>query len=165
MEEQSHLEEEYVQEFVLDHLPDLIVKREVTRSEEGSDPNNNEEENPPEMTRLPSLHPPTTIMLPGQMSPAPQLLTPPTHSGDEQPFHPGMRIRYPATPGTPPDTPPVSNSPDSPEPPFLGHIQPAPPHPHPHLIPVPKTEMEAMSWIPHPQVSFSDYSQTAFPLG
>lgn len=175
MEEESHLAEEYVQEFVLDHLEDVVVKREVTRSVDRSDQNNNEEsEGPPApaAARLPSLHT-AGILMPPQMSPStphPQLLTPPTHSGDEQAFshdsghlgiqHPALRlayasspvrselVTYPATPGTPPDTPPGSNSPVSPGPPYpLDHGQP------PHLLPIAKPELVDGMWISHPPVS------------
>lgn len=180
MEEESHLAEEYVQEFVLDHLEDVVVKREVTRSEDRSDQNNNEEPEgvtAPTPARLPSLHtggilmPPQTQMSPG--TPHPQLLTPPTHSGDEQPFshepgplgipHPALRLAYapssvyPGTPGTPPDTPPVSNSPDSPGPPY-----PLDPGPPPHLLPIAKPELIDGMWIPHPTVSLFLFFENDF---
>lgn len=180
MEEESHLAEEYVQEFVLDHLEDVVVKREVTRSAERSDPNNNtpEEDGPPvtHVTRLPSLHTAGGILMPPQMSPTPhpQLLTPPTHSGDEQVFsqegplglHPAMRLGYtpsparpellgyPGTPGTPPDTPPGSNTPDSPGPHYpLDHAS------NTHLLPIAKPEMVDGMWIPQPQVNFPSHSK------
>lgn len=170
MEEESHLAEEYVKEFVLDHLEDVVVKREVSRNieQQQSDQNNNNNNNEEtEVTRLPSLHSSGGILM-SPTTPHPQLLTPPTHSGDEQVFsqeggplgmhHPAMRLAYapsparpemmgyPGTPGTPPDTPPESNSPESPGPHYpLEHGQQ-------HLMQVPKPEIVDGMWIPHPQV-------------
>uniref|UniRef100_A0A0A9YAR8 Transcription factor MafA n=1 Tax=Lygus hesperus TaxID=30085 RepID=A0A0A9YAR8_LYGHE len=111
-EENNHLAESYVADFVLDHLEQVAVKK------EGGG-----------MERLPSslLQCSGGVVMSSQSPPPPSshLLTPPgQHPGDEYGVvgvgpHPGMVMNsqcmlYPDTPGTPPDTPPESNSPHSP---------------------------------------------------
>lgn len=187
MEVESHLAAEYVQEFVLDHLED-VVKRESSgissRADEArtSDTNNNELDS--RLIRLPSLHS-NTILMPPHTSPGAhhQILTPPSHNGDEHIFasegppmlnhhhhhHPAMRIYqphspgsrqdmmayHPGTPGTPPDTPPVSNSPDSPGP---NHYVIDSQHPQPpnlHIL-TKAEDVGDMHWIRH-QVSCPNF--------
>lgn len=165
MEEENHLAEEYVQEFVLDHLD--IVKREgVCRERASSDANNNNNNNeenfiPQPQHRLPSIHN-NTILMPPHASPGAhhQILTPPRHNGEENIFgqdginpmhhhHAAMRLyqttspgsrhemmHYPDTPGTPPATPPVSNSPDSPLPHYIDSHHPQ--HPNLHCLTKPE---------------------------
>ncbi|XP_014249773.1 transcription factor MafB [Cimex lectularius] len=104
--EDGQLAAQYVQEFVLDHLEDVSVKK------EGG------------MERLPSM-----LSCGGgvvQMSspqPHHHLLTPPGHQSEDYNVvtmssqHQPMMMQhsiYPDTPGTPPDTPPESTSPHSP---------------------------------------------------
>ncbi|KAJ9590571.1 hypothetical protein L9F63_016391 [Diploptera punctata] len=127
--EDHHLADEYVQEFVLDHLED--VKRENPCS-------------PRQPQRLPPL---STLHHPAS-SPSHHLLTPPGHGEEpqqgytiQQPVHHlhggGVLMRsnnnlvtlvsssHPGTPGTPPDTPPVSTSP----PPYQQDVSQPPPPP------------------------------------
>ncbi|BES89244.1 unnamed protein product [Nesidiocoris tenuis] len=116
-EDTNHLAESYVADFVLDHLEHVAVKKEAA----------------PEMDQQQRIQ---SQMLqcnasavisqtpPPQQPPPPHLLTPPGHhSADEYgppPPHGAMSVlhhsnlMYPDTPGTPPDTPPESNSPHSP---------------------------------------------------
>ena len=126
--EDHHLADEYVQEFVLDHLED--VKRENPCS-----------------PRVPQRLPPLSTLHHPASPPAHHLLTPPGGHGEEppqpytiqQPVHHlhggGVLMRssnnlvtlvsssHPGTPGTPPDTPPVSTSP----PPYQQDVPQAPP--------------------------------------
>lgn len=140
-----HLADEYVQEFVLDHLEGVAVKRET---------NNNTEEDPREVraTQVQATQrlPPMPICGAPMIPSPPHLLTPPAHQADHG--HPGYHqqyiqhaqnmvvhtqngvvvsaikqnslVMYPNTPGTPPDTPPISMSPNlSASPPSHFHVE------------------------------------------
>ncbi|PSN45534.1 hypothetical protein C0J52_05777 [Blattella germanica] len=145
--EDHHLADEYVQEFVLDHLEDAAtVKREPPVVNPCSP------RGPPPPAAAPQRLPPLSTLHHHQVvappSPPPHhLLTPPGQHGEDpqqgytiqQPLHHlhggGVLMRsnnnlvtlvsgtsHPGTPGTPPDTPPVSTSPppyqqDPPQPP------------------------------------------------
>ncbi|XP_054284628.1 transcription factor MafA [Macrosteles quadrilineatus] len=155
-----HLADEYVQEFVLDHLEGVAVKRET---------NNNTEEDPREMRAVPTAQrlPPMPICGPPIIPSPPHLLTPPAHQADHG--HPGYHqqyiqhaqnmvvhtqngvvvsaikqnslVMYPNTPGTPPDTPPISMSPNlSASPPGHFHVD----QPHMHK---PPGLMDDMVWL------------------
>lgn len=155
--EDHHLADEYVQEFVLDHLEDATpVKREppvVNPCSPRAPP-------PPPQAAAPQRLPPLSSLHHHQIvapSPPPphHLLTPPGHNGEDpqqgyplqQPLHHlhggGVLMRsnnnlvtlvsstthnsHPGTPGTPPDTPPVSTSPPT--------YQHEPPQPPPQQLP------------------------------
>lgn len=98
--EDDHLAEEYVQEFVLDHLEDVVVKREERANRAAANESwlQHEESTrvgPPqwvEQRRLPPLSPP----------PESAIYT-------TQPMLVNMTLVN--DPGTPPDTPPISHSP------------------------------------------------------
>lgn len=149
--EDPQLADEYVQEFVLDHFEDVNVKRENVLS------------NDPEAAaatiivppqRLPSIQS-IPVSQGGPLhiqSPPHHLLTPPggsLHPPDYQNsmLHGGAIVRgvmYPGTPGTPPDTPPGSNSPPHP------HYHPMD---HPHIQPLHPRAMHSypddmMGWTP-----------------
>lgn len=138
--EDRRLADEYVQEFVLDHFEDVSVKRENGNGDDLTCLRNHPQ-------RLPPMPITSTI----SQSPPSHLLTPPSQQTEEH-IHPMMYnqpqnmvihhpnggvlvnamkansiLMYPNTPGTPPDTPPVSNSPDLSTSPhhFVDH--------HPHL--------------------------------
>lgn len=192
--------QEYVNEFVLDHL-DGHVKREVNSSvrvptaaplvEEPSavDPNNNNN-NPPAspagvqaeeitttttiLNRLPSLHNHLLMAEPTTDGTSHhQILTPPSHNNDEHlyhehmmhhpivrvPFHhphsPDLHYHHTETPGTPPDTPPVSNSPTSPGSQYQVGLES---HPQFHnLHPLSKHEMvDENIWVANQVSSFCE---------
>ncbi|XP_073988810.1 uncharacterized protein [Rhodnius prolixus] len=144
----EHLADQYVQEFVLDHFEDVAVKKEGIC-----------------MERLPSMMNCNGGLVQLSHSPPPpphHLLTPPGHQSDDYSVvnmtpHSIMMpqnaagLMYPDTPGTPPDTPPESNSPRSP--PSRHFIEPvqqhlthqhkliaAPGGPAPHMV-------DEMSWL------------------
>ncbi|KAG8317284.1 hypothetical protein J6590_029852 [Homalodisca vitripennis] len=181
-----HLADEYVEEFVLDHLEAVSVKRETN--------NNNTEEDTRDMR--PQRLPPMPICGGSVLPSPPQLLTPPAHQAEDhhhfnhnhnhghgavyhqQQFsqnvvhhiqhhaqnmvvhtqngvvvsaikHQNSLVMYPNTPGTPPDTPPISISPNvSASPPSHFHIG----QPHSHIQHVhhgkpPGGLMEDMVWL------------------
>lgn len=111
--EDSTLADAYVQEFVLDNFenpapikPELVAgDGSVTKDTAPGSPVLPDDKFP---ARLPDIP-----------HPSPQLLTPPDNQCDYQ--HPrsvlktGNLIMYSNVPGTPPDTPPVSNSPSPPQ--------------------------------------------------
>nr|CAD7458503.1 unnamed protein product [Timema tahoe] len=159
----NHLADEYVQEFVLDHLEDSVKREQAASDIE----NNNVRESSPQHQRLPSL------MLPGgghlltHHQPPQHLLTPPgedTNTHQHYQMHPGVLMKTaggtaslvtfigpPPHPGTPPDTPPISNSPhmpSSPQPPH--YMDPNQPQQHPHIAlgGKPSALMDCdMSWL------------------
>lgn len=164
-----HLADEYVEEFVLDHLESVAVKREANQiaDEEGR-----------EMRAVQKLPPMPLVCGNGGLLPSPpQLLTPPTHQPDDHPgyhhvYHQQQNmvhhiqhhaqnmvvhtqngvvvsaikqnsmVMYPNTPGTPPDTPPISISPNmSTSPPAHFHDH------HAHHHPKPPGLMDDMGWL------------------
>lgn len=144
-EGQHDLEDEYVQEFVLDHLGDVSVKRELDMSRQSQE-------------RLPPM--PLTSGGVMVQSPPHHLLTPPSHQAEEYsgvPMgptpghqHGGVLVKPTALmyPGTPPDTPPVSKSPhlNSPPPPSQQQYFQLDPQQHPHIQQ--RTGiMEEMVWL------------------
>lgn len=166
--EESTLADEYVQGFVLDQFDDVNIKREelanVANHPPPSTNNNNDEEinqnvvqpAPPQFQRLPPMPLPIASPMIIQ-SPPHHLLTPPEH---ENYHHHSLHhhhhhhqvvnsstklIMYQNIPGTPPDTPPVSNSP-SPQGGYMEHQ----PH-YPHIQQVPKNVgYNEMLWQPKP---------------
>lgn len=188
--EDNRLADEYVQEFVLDHLEDVSVKREniVKNADEEAVPAANQR---PQNQRLPPMPLTCGGGQPIVQSPPHQILTPPAHptvltpQSDEQHGHPPMYgqhlvtmasvqhhpqnmvlhhhgqtggvlmsavkqnniLMYPNTPGTPPDTPPISNSPNLPVSPS-SHFQMDQHHSHiQQLHPKPPDLMEGMVWL------------------
>lgn len=150
----STLADEYVQEFVLGQFEDVPIKREVISSVANHPPSSNTDEDlnansaqtmPHQFQRLPSM----PLAIPIIQSP-PHLLTPPEHENYQQSLHHQHVIKastnlimYQNIPGTPPDTPPVSNSP-SPQSSYLDH-QPL----YPHIQPVQKNAgYNDMIWQP-----------------
>lgn len=168
-----HLADEYVEEFVLDHLEAVAVKREA---------NNNVEEEVREMRAAQRLPPMPLCGSGGNILPAPpQLLTPPDHHMEDPSGYPTVYhqqqsmvhhiqhhaqnmvvhtpngvlvsaikqnslVMYPNTPGTPPDTPPISISPNlstSPPAHFTDHHAH---HQHAHHIKPPGL-MDDMVWL------------------
>ncbi|XP_075212436.1 maf family bZIP transcription factor traffic jam [Lycorma delicatula] len=145
-EEQHHLADEYVQQFVLDHFEDVSVKREhdIQRQSQAQE-------------RLPSM--PLTSGGVMVQSPPHHLLTPPSHQTDEYNavtmgptsghHHAGVVVRPTAVlcPGTPPDTPPESSSPHlNPSPPPQQQYFQLDPQQHPHIHQ--RTGiMDEMAWL------------------
>lgn len=137
-QEDTHLAAQYLQDFDIGHLEDVPVKKEAV-----------------DIQRLPSMSLSCGggVVAMGQ-SPPHHLLTPPGTQPEEygvitMPSHHSMLIHqggtlmYPDTPGTPPDTPPESNSPHSP-PGRSYHIEH---HPHPQN----RGMVDDVLWIPQPQ--------------
>lgn len=142
-EEQHHLADEYVQEFVLDHF-DVSVKRENDLQRQSQE-------------RLPSM--PLTSGGVMVQSPPHHILTPPSHQAEEYngvtmgptsgQHHAGVVVKPAAVlyPGTPPDTPPMSSSPHlNPSPPPQQQYFQLDPQQHPHIQQ--RTGiMEEMVWL------------------
>uniref|UniRef100_A0A1B6BX54 BZIP domain-containing protein n=1 Tax=Clastoptera arizonana TaxID=38151 RepID=A0A1B6BX54_9HEMI len=161
------LADEYVREFVLDHFEDVAVKRENGSNDDLTCLRNQ---------RLPPM--PITCGSTIAQSPPSHILTPPSQQAEEH-MHPmmysqhnvhpqNMVIHHPSgsvvvnamksngilmysnTPGTPPDTPPISNSPDlstSPAP-HQYHVDHH--HHHSHLQPLQVKQpsvMDDMVWF------------------
>lgn len=105
--EDDHLAEEYVQEFVLDHLEDVAVtvKREQERSLRQIPPE-------PETTWVPQHEEPPRIAPPQWVD---QRRLPPLSPPPESTLYTAQPMLVNMTlvndPGTPPDTPPISHSP------------------------------------------------------
>uniref|UniRef100_A0A8D9E238 Neural retina-specific leucine zipper protein n=1 Tax=Cacopsylla melanoneura TaxID=428564 RepID=A0A8D9E238_9HEMI len=137
----------YVQEFVLDHFDeDVNVKREVINNNDQDTTNHNISHH----QKLPSIQS-ISVTNGGPLhiqSPPHHLLTPPgsSHRQDyqNQMVHGGV-VMYPGTPGTPPDTPPGSNSPPH------QHYHPMDHHPHLQQLPPraqPPYHEDMVGWIP-----------------
>ncbi|XP_063215492.1 neural retina-specific leucine zipper protein-like [Bacillus rossius redtenbacheri] len=145
-DDNNHLADQYVQEFVLDHLEDSMKREHSPEAEMvlGGSP-------PPQ--RLPSLMltPSGGHILAHHTHHTHHLLTPPGEepAAHHYQMHPGVLMKTPAAgglaqhPGTPPDTPPVSNSPHLPTSPY-------PDHQHPHIASVkaaPGVSDYNMAWL------------------
>lgn len=143
--EDPHLADEYVQEFVLDHFEDMNIKREII--------NNNDQEtnqNLDALQRLPSIIPSIPLDNGHSLAIQGHLLTPPgsgagvTHSPVFQNNMMHRGVVYPGAPGTPPDTPPGSESPPH------HHYHPLE-HPHIQQLPSraqPFPDENNMMWTP-----------------
>lgn len=169
MEAKTNLAEEYVQEFDLAQLEGVVKREMVVRGTERSDPNNNEDRLPSMHSNGTILLPPHA-----SPSAHHTILTPPIHNGDEQLFHdappilgpmqhqhhhhpamalyhthsPSSRqdmIYHSQTPGTPPETPPVSSSPPSP----MHYSMDTHPQNQNSFHCLTKPEMDDGNWIRH----------------